>query len=84
MGISFIISLNESRVCLQTMNNSDRNGPLSPNIIFVLVADEIIKADQTAQRKSYRCLTPQPPRPPLVLQWGRPSERFSQVNMLGL
>ena len=31
-----------------TMNISDRDGPLSTNIIIVLIADEIIKADQTA------------------------------------
>ena len=34
-----------------TMNISDRDGPLSTNIIIVLIADEIIKADQTARRK---------------------------------
>ena len=31
-----------------TINISDKDGPLSTNIIIVLIADEIIKADQTA------------------------------------
>ena len=30
------------------MNISEKDGPLSTNIIIVLIADEIIKADQTA------------------------------------
>ena len=33
------------------MNISDNDGPLSTNIIIVLIADEINKADQTAWRK---------------------------------
>ena len=33
---------------IQLMNISDKDGPLSTNIIIVLIADEIIKADQTA------------------------------------
>ena len=45
------------------MNISDSDGPLSTNIIIVLTAYVIIKADQTARRK--QCLTPQP-GPPLV------------------
>ena len=32
----------------QVTNISDKDGPLSTNIIIVLIADEIIKADQTA------------------------------------
>ena len=30
------------------LNLSDKDGPLSTDIIIVLIADEIIKADQTA------------------------------------
>ena len=30
------------------MNINDKDGPLYTNIIIVLIADEIIKADQTA------------------------------------
>ena len=33
------------------MNISDKDGPLSTNIIIVLIPDEIIKADQTAWQK---------------------------------
>ena len=36
---------------LDLMNISDKDGPLSTNIIIVLIADEIIKADHTAWRK---------------------------------
>ena len=42
------------------INISDKiDGPLSTNIIIVLIAYEIIKADQTAWRKQHGCLTAQ-------------------------